>query len=322
LELDEENNPVRVVKINTLKDSFKTNNNGFDHTADYVVDCFLFALGWIETVNKEQYTQSGVDNLSLISQQIDMAFVDGILNKDEAKALFSKAQQSGFTDNETTDLINSKIKTLSLIPIPATPKSLKDLKEIICFSDWYSEPAYKLKNNLINNQISQDLLNFIEAMIEGFVLKDESFAKQKILLQNYCKNENVIYNELEKELEDFYELLADFKKDQSSVIKQAILKQAKHCYISSKFLEGIFKKAEAARKQEVIHIAEEKRKMEKAQLRENKLLAAENRRNKFYNWLFKKDVTTGKTDENAPIYWLPLLLIAIIMVILSMIRDN
>ena len=314
LYLEDESDSVRIVKINTLKDSFR-NNNGFDQTADYVVDCFLFALGWIETVNKEQYSQNGVNNLSLISQQIDMAFIDGILNKDEAKSLFSNARQSGFPDNETADLINAKIKSLNLRPIPATPESAIDLKEIICSSNWYSESDYKLKTNSKPKQISQDLQNFIQSMIEGFVLKDESFAKQKILLQNYCKNENTNYSELEKELEDFFKLLEDFKQGQSSVLKQAILKQANQCFVSSKFLEGIFKKAEAAKKQELILIAEEKRKKDKAQQLENKRLSAENRRKKFYNWLLEKDPSTGKTGGNAPIYWIPIAIVVIFVLI-------
>lgn len=46
LDLENEYDSVRIIRISSLKDSFK-NNNGFDHTADYVVDCFLFALGWI-----------------------------------------------------------------------------------------------------------------------------------------------------------------------------------------------------------------------------------------------------------------------------------
>lgn len=141
LDLEDEEDCIRVVKINTLKDSFK-NNNGFDKTADYVVDCFLFALGWIETINKEQYKQGGVDMMSIISQQIDMATVDGVLLKEEAKTIFLNSQKLGLADSEIVNLINAKIDSLKLKPYPATPESLKNITEIICYSDWYSKNKY------------------------------------------------------------------------------------------------------------------------------------------------------------------------------------
>jgi hypothetical protein len=64
LDLEHEENSIRIVKTSTLKDSFK-NNNGFDHTADYVFDCFLFALGWIENIKTDQQIQSEADHISL-----------------------------------------------------------------------------------------------------------------------------------------------------------------------------------------------------------------------------------------------------------------
>ena len=146
LELDDENDSIRIVKINTLKDSFK-NNNGFDKTADYVVDCFLYAMGWIETVNKEQYSQGEFDKLSVVSQQIDMAFIDGVLHKEEAKAIFSNSQKLGLPEKVVVDLINEKINRLKLKPHPPSLKSNKNHKEIICSSNWYSESILKLKKS-------------------------------------------------------------------------------------------------------------------------------------------------------------------------------
>jgi hypothetical protein len=149
LDLEHEDNSIRIVKIKTLKDSFK-NNNGFDQTADYVVDCFLFALGWIETASIEQYSMADIDKLGLVSQQIDFAFIDGVLQNEEAKALFSNARQLGFPENETADLINAKIKSLNLRPNPATPKSIKELKMIICSSDWHPDSFMKVGSSDYN----------------------------------------------------------------------------------------------------------------------------------------------------------------------------
>jgi hypothetical protein len=172
LELEDEKDSIRIVKINTLKDSFK-NNNGFDKTADYVVDCFLFALGWIETVNKELYSQGEFDKLSVVSQQIDMAFIDGVLHREEANALFSNAQKLGLAGNQMADLIKLKIESLNLKPYPDTPKSLKNLEEIICSSDWYSDNKSKTVHPSYLNEI------FNKCKTDGYFTKFESFDKFK-----------------------------------------------------------------------------------------------------------------------------------------------
>ena len=45
LEMQHDEPAVRQIKINTLKKKFK-NDNAFDDTAFYIVDCFVQALGW------------------------------------------------------------------------------------------------------------------------------------------------------------------------------------------------------------------------------------------------------------------------------------
>jgi uncharacterized protein (TIGR02145 family) len=52
LELEDDEVSVRIIKINALRNSFKTLNS-FDETAFYVVDCFLYTLGWIEILKFE-----------------------------------------------------------------------------------------------------------------------------------------------------------------------------------------------------------------------------------------------------------------------------
>jgi len=68
LEMANEDKSLRNIKINTLKDSFR-NNNGFNETADYVFDCFLFALDWIEIPNLDQNILTKTDNFSFIETE-------------------------------------------------------------------------------------------------------------------------------------------------------------------------------------------------------------------------------------------------------------
>jgi uncharacterized protein (TIGR02145 family) len=148
LELEGKEHSDRVIKISTLRDSFKT-RNGLDSTAFYIVDCFLYALGWIETINKQQYTQGEVDNLNIIRQLIDLAFIDGILNMDEAKYLFLSGQKLGFSENEIGHMISSKIINLKFKPFPGIDKSLVNQKEIICSGHWYSEEKFIQANESV-----------------------------------------------------------------------------------------------------------------------------------------------------------------------------
>ena len=159
LDLEHENNSIRIIKINSIKDIFK-NTNAFDQTADYVVDCFLYALGWIELVNKDQYKHAKVNNLIIINHQIDFAFIDGVLHKAETEALFSSAQSLGFSENEIADMINEKIKKFKFKPFPEPDKSLKNQKEKLCASDWYSDSAYNLIKENPSNPVANK--NYIE----------------------------------------------------------------------------------------------------------------------------------------------------------------
>jgi hypothetical protein len=97
LSLTNETTEVRTATLHTLKDSFRQ-HNGYDHTSDYVVDCFLYALGWVNKV-EEQLPHQGVNILNLLQQQVEIAFADNILTKVEARLLFQAAKSMGVTDD-------------------------------------------------------------------------------------------------------------------------------------------------------------------------------------------------------------------------------
>jgi len=185
LDIENEDIAIRVIKIKNIKDSFKR-NNGFDQTADYVVDCFLYALGWIESVIKDQHNHSEVDSISIFTNQIDFAFIDGVLNKEEAKALFSSAQSLGFSENEIAEMINAKIKILKLKPFPKTSKSLKNQKEIICSSNWYSDSILELKKSKdISDSASQKKTTPMKYKKVVTSKSHKSVTSRKIEKRNY-----------------------------------------------------------------------------------------------------------------------------------------
>ena len=78
LELTNEDEAIRTATIHTLKSSFRQ-NNGFDHTADYVVDCFLFALGWAYSAQEQNPETTVMANgKSILKVQLEQAVSDDL----------------------------------------------------------------------------------------------------------------------------------------------------------------------------------------------------------------------------------------------------
>jgi uncharacterized protein (TIGR02145 family) len=149
LEMDSDTFAVRTMKISSLKDTFK-NNNAFNHTADYVVDCFLFALGWFEGTPMEKLNHVSVDSMEILNQQIDLAFSDGKLTKDEALLVFQFAESLHIPETTVSELLVKKIKRLNFYPSLAIDKSQKNHKTIICATDWQHKAYESVR---IGNQV-------------------------------------------------------------------------------------------------------------------------------------------------------------------------
>lgn len=138
LEIENEDSAVKAINIDSLKHNFKE-KNGFNNTAFYVFDCFLFALGWIESISRDSYFLDGPEGLEIISQQLDLAMIDGSLKKDEIISVFINAEKYGISENDTAELIRKKIKSQKFKPCSGINKTLKSQKQILCSCDWFSE---------------------------------------------------------------------------------------------------------------------------------------------------------------------------------------
>ncbi len=97
-------------------------------------------------------------------------------------------------------------------------------------------------SNSNSNQppISQGLQDFINTMVEEIVLKGEAFdeLKRKWLMK-YSEAEGLNYAELEGNLKDFFELLDDYRKTQSSALKRMLSNQASACFIDNMLLDKL-----------------------------------------------------------------------------------
>lgn len=195
LKVEEEDEATRVAKIHTLKNSFKQ-KNAFNGTAYYVIDCFLYALEWLDSVDREQYTGNDADDLEQIARQIDLMFVDGVLAKEEAIAVFKYAQQSGVSENETAELINKKLRIHNFKPAQEIDQSLKAQKDIICSCDWYAESnsADEDMDFTSDYDPTLDLSNYKLPPIS--LLKEHDSGSELVSEEELMSNKNLLHKTL------------------------------------------------------------------------------------------------------------------------------
>jgi len=162
LDLKDEDEAIRTATIHTLKSGFRQ-NKGFDHTADYVVDCFLYAMGWLKEV-EEPKLHADINPLNLISQQVELAFADKVLSANEAGLLFQTALTMGVTEEKMVEIIDEKIKEFNLKPANAAAIEIKNGKNRICSTDWMLNSEIikaekKLEAKSIDIQVENRLLS-------------------------------------------------------------------------------------------------------------------------------------------------------------------
>jgi hypothetical protein len=80
--------------------------------------------------------------------------------------------------------------------------------------------------------VSKGLQNVIDSMVEEIVLEGKPFDTQKKYLKKYSDNEGLNYDELEKDLIAFIELLDNLKSSFSEDSVRVAQEKAKACYIS------------------------------------------------------------------------------------------
>jgi uncharacterized protein (TIGR02145 family) len=92
-------------------------------------------------------------------------------------------------------------------------------------------------------QISEGLQNFINAMVEEIVLKGEAFDEQKKKwLKKYSEAEGVNYEELERNLNDFFEAIFDYNKTKANSILKLLEAQVVACFIDKSLLKTLLSK--------------------------------------------------------------------------------
>ena len=87
--------------------------------------------------------------------------------------------------------------------------------------------------------ISEELRQFIEALVEEVVLEGKTFEEHKKYLSRFCQTESVDYHQLETNLSDLYETAEELKNHESKGSERLLRLLARECYLSQTETESI-----------------------------------------------------------------------------------
>ena len=87
--------------------------------------------------------------------------------------------------------------------------------------------------------ISEELRQYIEALVEEVVLEDKPFENHKKYLRRFCEAEGIDSKYLETILSDFFETIEELKSRESKRNERLALILGKECYLSDKIMAQI-----------------------------------------------------------------------------------
>lgn len=111
-------------------------------------------------------------------------------------------------------------------------------------------------------EVSLELCQYIEALVEETVLKGKPFEDHKKYLSRFCGSENIDYNQLETNLKDLFEAAKELKIQESKESERLLRKLGKECYLSEDKIDSIISAVRKIRDED-----DAKRKKEEERLR-------------------------------------------------------
>ena len=95
--------------------------------------------------------------------------------------------------------------------------------------------------------ISQELRQFIEALVEEVVLEGKTFEEHKKYLQRFCEAEGIKYKTLEKNLAVFFEISEEWKSIHTKAGASMAKLLGEKCYLSVFFVDQLLACAEGTK---------------------------------------------------------------------------
>lgn len=88
-------------------------------------------------------------------------------------------------------------------------------------------------------KISDDLRQYIEAIVEEVVLEGKHFENHKKYLPRFCEEEGVNYSSLEKNLSDFLEIVEEWKTSHDKENAMMVKRLGRQFYLSDAFVDNL-----------------------------------------------------------------------------------
>ena len=111
--------------------------------------------------------------------------------------------------------------------------------------------------------ISEELLHFIEALVEEVVLEGKPFEHHKKYLCRFCEAESIDYDAFEGNLTEFFDIINEWKCHHTKAGYAMTKLLGKNCYLSASVIDQLFANIEAA-EEASNHIAREKTEQKEA----------------------------------------------------------
>ena len=88
-------------------------------------------------------------------------------------------------------------------------------------------------------EVSPELCQYIEVLVEKVVLKGEPFESNNKFLPRFCGSENIDYNQLETNLKDLFETAEELKTQESKGSEHLFRLLGKECYLSKGGIDNV-----------------------------------------------------------------------------------
>lgn len=90
-----------------------------------------------------------------------------------------------------------------------------------------------------NDKPQKDFIDYLHNLIEEIIINGESINRFTKWLQKYCEEYDVDYESFKSEIIDFIEIMAEYNKQSSPILKKSLVKSGSSLFLSTKKVDDL-----------------------------------------------------------------------------------